>query len=222
MGPRALKVLSMCLCSCLKQPSLQNFTRLTQPFFPVCGISSKLLSRPSTPLFLSPVPWPPFLPLNFPSTTVPAAVIHRALWEATPKNTFLDPRAPCALVHPVTRMDMLLMVQTKCVHRPHAELWHHPCCRCSCRADYFPPPTPTSCPWKCCVTTMNWYEVMIYESECQSSRETQQNPNVRLIHKTNTLTNSQHTKAKKSKNIRLKKSLIQVSATAKNQGQRLF
>lgn len=125
MGPRALKVLSMCLWSCVKQPSLQNLTRLTQPLLPVWGISSKLRTRPSTPLFLTPAPWAPFRASNFPSATVSAAVIHRAFCGAVPnKNTFLDPWVPCDLAHVVTRIDMLLMVQTRCVHRFQAELWH--------------------------------------------------------------------------------------------------
>ncbi|TNN80989.1 hypothetical protein EYF80_008645 [Liparis tanakae] len=35
MGPRALKVLSVCLWSCRKRSSLQNFTKLIQPLLPV-------------------------------------------------------------------------------------------------------------------------------------------------------------------------------------------
>lgn len=118
MGPRALKVLSMCLWSCWKRSSLQNFSRLTQPFLPVWGISSKLRTRPSTPPFLAPALSAPFPPSNFPSTTVPAAVTQRALCGVTPQSRFLDPRAPCALIHTVTRMHMLLMI-----HWSHPEFW---------------------------------------------------------------------------------------------------
>lgn len=131
MGPRALKVRSMCLWSCLKLSSLQNFTRLTQPLLPVWGISSKLRTSPSTPLFLT-----PFLPSNFLSTTVPAAVTQSALCNVTPQSRFLG-QVPCALTHMGTRVDILLMAH-------HPELWHP---SLSCSPDYVPPPSPTSYPW---------------------------------------------------------------------------
>lgn len=111
----ALKVRSMCLWSCRKRSSLQNFTKLTQPLLPVWGISSKLRTCSSTPLFLSPA----LLPPNFPSTTVPAAVTLRARFGATPQSGLLDPQVTCALMHTVPRMNMLLMIQWF-----HPELWH--------------------------------------------------------------------------------------------------
>lgn len=114
MGPSMLKVLSMCLWSCWKRFSLQNFNRLSHPFFPVWGISSKL-RIPFTTLFP---------PSNFPCTTVPAAVTQRPFCDATPKNTFLDPQEPFALIPVVTRVDMLAQVWVSCARRSHPELWH--------------------------------------------------------------------------------------------------
>lgn len=111
----ALKVRSMCLWSCRKRSSLQNFTKLTQPLLPVWGISSKLRTCPPTPLFL----FPALLPSNFPSTTVPVAVTLRARFGVTPQSRFLDPQVPCALIHTVPRINMFLMIQ-----RFHPELWH--------------------------------------------------------------------------------------------------
>lgn len=142
MGPRALKVRSICLWSCLKRSSLQNFTRLTQPLLPVWGISSKLRTCPSTALFLN-----PFLPSNFSSTTVPAAVTQSALRNVMPQSRFLDPQVPCALTHTVTRVDMLLMAR-------HSELWHP---SLSCSTDYVPPPSPASYPWLRSISVMNWW-----------------------------------------------------------------
>lgn len=112
MGPRALKVRSMCLWSCRKRSSLQNFTKLTQPLLPVWGISSNLLTRPSTPFFPTPALSALFLPSNFPCATVPAAATQRPLNGATPQSRFLDPEVARALTHTVTWMYMLLMVQT--------------------------------------------------------------------------------------------------------------
>lgn len=149
MGPRVLKVFSMCLWSCRKRSSLQNFTRLTQPFLPVWGISSKLLTRPSTPLFLTPALSAPFLPSNFPSTTVPAAVTQRARCGATLQSRFLDPQVPCALMPTVTRVFMLLMIK-----RSHPDLWHP---SLSLRGWFFPSfILPTSYPWMCSNTLTNW------------------------------------------------------------------
>ncbi len=143
MGPRALKVLSICLWSCLKRSSLQNFTKLTQPLLPVWGISSNLLTRPSTPLFLTPVLSDPFLPSNFPSTTAPAAVTQRARRGSTPQSRYLDPQVPCALIQTVTWK--LLMVQTRWICRSHPELWH--LLLSSLQDWFFPPPSPASYPW---------------------------------------------------------------------------
>lgn len=107
MGPRALKVPSMCLWSCWKRFSLQNFTRLIQPFLPVWGISSKRRTRPSTPLFLTAFT-DPLPPSTSPSTTVPAAVTQKPFWGATPKN--LEPQVPCA---PTLTVETFLMVLTR-------------------------------------------------------------------------------------------------------------
>lgn len=110
MGPSCLKLLSMCLWRYLKRSSLQNFTRLTQPLLPVWGISSKLRTRPSTPLFPSPIlSLPPGLLSTVLSTTVPA--IQNPLWAEPLRSPFLGPQAACPRMHrAVTWVDMLLMV----------------------------------------------------------------------------------------------------------------
>lgn len=173
MGPRLLNVRSMCLWSCLKRSSLQNFTRLTQPLFPVWGISSKLRTRPSKPLLLT-----SFLLSNLSASSVPAADTHRALRGGT-HSRFLDPRGPCALTHTFSRVDMLLMVPTRRLSQPHPELWHP---SSFLQSSLF----LSSYPWLWAISLMNWLQIMIYWCGDQSSRETQQKPNVGVIQHTHT------------------------------------
>lgn len=132
MGPSALKVLSICKWSCWKRFSLQNFSRLIHPFLPVWGISSNPRTRPSTPLFLT-----AFTVSSFPSTTVPAAVVHRTFGWPGPKN--LDPEVPDALTHAATPVDMLPMVQTTRVGWDYPKLWQLGSYLLG--THYFPPPT---------------------------------------------------------------------------------
>lgn len=140
----------MCLWSCWKRSSLQNFTKLTQPFLPVWGISSKRRTCSSTPPFLLPGS---FLPANFPWTSFPAAVTAKALCGVTPHSRLLSPQAPWTY---------MLLISFRVVSGGLLISLAHP---------------QTSYPWMGSLAPMSWQQKMICGGKDQSSRESQHSPN---------------------------------------------